>query len=207
MKRHHRFFTALATGCLIFLATHAVDLPLETRLLLAVDGFYLVFLALMLQFARRQDAAALHRQASSADEGLPLILFLAAAVLAVSLAAIIVALTGPAGGGLAKRILALVTVPMGWLTVQVLISFHYTRLYYRAEETGAPLPLIFPGGQEPDPWDFLYFTFVLAMCAQVSDVTTNSSAMRRTVLAHSVSSFFYNAVILALVVAAITADI
>jgi uncharacterized membrane protein len=44
------------------------------------------------------------------------------------------------------------------------------------------------------------------MTAQVSDVVTTATPMRRMVLAHSVASFFYNTVILALAVnAAVTA--
>lgn len=38
------------------------------------------------------------------------------------------------------------------------------------------------------------------MTAQVSDVVTRSSAMRRVVMVHAVAAFFYNAVILALAV-------
>ena len=38
------------------------------------------------------------------------------------------------------------------------------------------------------------------MTAQVSDVAVKTGALRRTVLAHGVASFFYNTVILALAV-------
>ena len=52
----------------------------------------------------------------------------------------------------------------------------------------------------PEPWDFLYFAFVIGMTAQTSDVTIATPRMRRVVLAHSVAAFFYNTVILALAV-------
>ncbi len=68
-----------------------------------------------------------------------------------------------------------------------------------------PAGLDFPGTDKPDPWDFLYFAFVIGMTAQVSDVTTASAKMRKVVLVHSIGAFFYNTIILALAVnAAVT---
>jgi uncharacterized membrane protein len=207
MQRHYRFFIALVLGLIILGLMQFTPVALEMRVLAAVDVFYFSYLVMMLRLNATATPADLRRLAESEDEGMPMIVVLSSLVLVISLTAIISALNGPAGGGLTKRILALISVPMGWVTIQTLASFHYANLYYRPVEEGTARPLIFPGGEEPDPWDFMYFAFVLAMCAQVSDVTTNSSAMRRAVLLHSVSSFFYNAFILALVVAAITADL
>ena len=56
------------------------------------------------------------------------------------------------------------------------------------------------GDVEPGSWDFLYYSFVVGMTAQVSDVQVLSTAMRRVTLAHGVVSFFYNTVLLALAV-------
>jgi uncharacterized membrane protein len=65
--------------------------------------------------------------------------------------------------------------------------------------------LLFPGGQEPEPWDFLYYSFVVGMTAQVSDVAILTPRMRQLTLIHAVVSFFFNTVILAIVVnAAVT---
>jgi uncharacterized membrane protein len=61
----------------------------------------------------------------------------------------------------------------------------------------------FPGCEEPGPWDFLYFWFVVGMTTQVSDVTVRTSQMGRLVLLHGILAFFYNTVILALVVNAV----
>ena len=53
---------------------------------------------------------------------------------------------------------------------------------------------------KPDYWDFMYFSFVIGMCAQVSDVTVSSKSIRRTVLGHGIISFLFNAALLALTV-------
>jgi uncharacterized membrane protein len=83
------------------------------------------------------------------------------------------------------------------------MALHYAHLFYSAptlHDGPATGGLQFPETQEPEPWDFLYYSFVIGMTAQVSDVQVCSVAMRRVTLAHGVVSFFFNTVILALAV-------
>jgi hypothetical protein len=54
--------------------------------------------------------------------------------------------------------------------------------------------------EPPDYWDFVYFSFVVGMTSQVSDVAVTSSMFRRLVAAHGVVSFIFNATLLALTV-------
>ena len=60
--------------------------------------------------------------------------------------------------------------------------------------------LAFPETEYPNYWDFIYFSFVVGMTFQVSDVQVTSTALRRVVAAHGVLSFFYSVSILALAV-------
>ena len=61
--------------------------------------------------------------------------------------------------------------------------------------------MAFPGGdEEPDYWDFVYFSFVIGMTSQVSDVGVTSKEIRRTVAAHGIVAFLFNAALLALTV-------
>jgi uncharacterized membrane protein len=48
--------------------------------------------------------------------------------------------------------------------------------------------------------DFAYFSFVIGMTCQVSDVQITSRRMRRLTLAHSILSFGFNTMILALLI-------
>jgi uncharacterized membrane protein len=104
--------------------------------------------------------------------------------------------------GLAARLtLAGLTVIMSWTVTHAVFALHYAHHYYGdgpapgADDRGG---LAFPGDQLPDYWDFLYFSFVVGMTCQVSDVQVTSRAMRRMTLLHGVLSFFFNTVILAL---------
>ena len=51
-----------------------------------------------------------------------------------------------------------------------------------------------------DYWDFVYFSFVIGMTAQVSDVGITDKTIRRTATAHGIVSFIYNTALLALTV-------
>ena len=94
-------------------------------------------------------------------------------------------------------ILTCVTIVGGWCFIAVLFTFHYARLYYTADKNHSPL--VFPDQEIlPNYWDFLYFSFTIATAAQTSDVIIRSRSMRKTVLAQSVLSFFFNISILGL---------
>ena len=53
--------------------------------------------------------------------------------------------------------------------------------------------------------DFLYFSFVIGMTCQVSDVQVKTMVMRRAILGHGVASFFFNTVFIAMAVNAAVA--
>lgn len=89
-----------------------------------------------------------------------------------------------------------------WLLMQSMFALHYARVFYRpAPSHDEPARgLAFPGGQEPDYLDFLYFAAVVGMTSQVSDVAIASRRMRRLTLLHGLLSFAFNLVVLALAV-------
>ena len=71
--------------------------------------------------------------------------------------------------------------------------------------TAAPSPAgsQFPNGDEdepPDYWDFVYFSFVIGMTAQVSDVGITDKIIRRTATVHGIISFVFNTALVALMV-------
>jgi uncharacterized membrane protein len=98
-----------------------------------------------------------------------------------------------------------VIVLLGWLTLHSIAAFRYAHLYCERAESGNAegedaRGLAFPQTDEPASWDFLYYSFVVGMTAQVSDVQVLTMPMRRVTLVHSVISLFFNTVLLALAV-------
>jgi uncharacterized membrane protein len=87
-----------------------------------------------------------------------------------------------------------------WLLIQTVFAFHYARRYYAIlhRERKAPPELLFPGNREPDYLDFAYYSFVVGMTSQVSDVAVTSRQMRRLTLIHGALAFIFNIAVLAL---------
>jgi uncharacterized membrane protein len=106
---------------------------------------------------------------------------------------------------LADRILlAGGVVVLSWTLIHTVFAVHYAHAYYG----DGPLPgpddaggLLFPGNdQAPDFWDFFYFSLVIGMTCQVSDVQITGKHMRHLATVHGALSFFFNTVILALTI-------
>lgn len=195
MRRHVRFLVAFGFGTALWFAAQASPLDGAMQAVLAVNGFFVAYLAMMLQLTLISSADTLLRYAEVDDEGSVLILVLAVGALAVSLASIFSVLNRTSGT-LLDSAFALAAAPLGWATLHVMASYRYAHLFYASKSEG----LDFPGTAKPGAWDFLYFAFTIGMTAQVSDIVVTTAEMRKVVLLHSVGSFFYNTVILALAV-------
>jgi uncharacterized membrane protein len=205
VKRHGRFLISFGLGVCAGVAAWWLAFSPVLALLAAADALFLVYLALTARIVGQTGPDDLRRHAEDEDEGVALILLLAALAVLVSVAAIFMVLNADESS-LAARLAALVSLPLGWATVHTLIAFHYAYLHYRAEEQGEGFR--FPGKGAPDAWDFLYASFTIGMTAQVSDVEVTTRPLRRAVLVHGVASFFYNTGILALAVnAAVTSGL
>ena len=98
--------------------------------------------------------------------------------------------------------MAVLAVIESWLLIHTVFTLRYAHVFYRLEQEadveGSGRGLIFPGGDNPDYEDFAYFSFVIGMTCQVSDVNITSRFMRRLALLHGLLSFAFNTVILAL---------
>jgi uncharacterized membrane protein len=90
-----------------------------------------------------------------------------------------------------------VTIVLSWAAIHTTFALHYAHDYYRGAKAGG---LAFPGEDQPDYWDFVYFSFVIGMTAQVSDVGVTDRMIRRTATAHGVISFIFNTALVALMV-------
>ena len=101
-------------------------------------------------------------------------------------------------------LLTLSTVIFSWMLVHTVYGLRYAHAFYGdSDEPGVNRHaggLIFPGNRPPDYFDFAYFSFVVGMTCQVSDVQITSRRMRRLTLVHSILSFGFNTFILALLI-------
>jgi len=98
--------------------------------------------------------------------------------------------------------LSVVAVLASWTLVHTMFALRYAHFYYG--EGQAPNKHIggleFPGDTSPGYLDFAYFSFVIGMTCQVSDVQISSKSLRSLALIHGVLSFCFNTIILALTI-------
>lgn len=208
IRHHKRFYIALLTAFLAWWPLAGLPLPL--RLVVVGDIFFLVYLVLILHLTLGADPERMRQRARTEDEGMPFIALLTVGAIAFSLVSIFTLLNSAHGGAGAGLALALASVPLGWMSLHSMAAQHYANLYYAeaaTEEggTGDRGGLAFPGGGEPQGWDFLYFSFVLGMTAQTSDVAITGPNLRRAALLHGIASFFFNTVLVAVAVNAAVA--
>ncbi len=99
---------------------------------------------------------------------------------------------------------SLLAIGLGWLVAHISFGLHYMHMYYSDTIPDDELPydegMAYPERKMPDYWDFMYYSFTIAMCYQTSDVTITNPKVRRVTLLHAIYSFFFVAAILGLVI-------
>jgi uncharacterized membrane protein len=194
----------LATSTVLAVATMAA-LPsnwlMTTRFLIGWDTGVAFYLALVYALMARCNVEHIRSQAARQDEGRFAILVLTVIAALASIGAIITELGSHQGAGRTPMQLALATTTLvlSWVFTHTIFALHYAHDYY-GERGSQGRGLNFPNEENPDYWDFVYFAFVIGMTSQVSDVAVASKPIRRTVNAHGIVAFFFNAALLALTV-------
>lgn len=191
-----RLFISLALGLASLLVLPAWLRP-ATRLLIAWDISIALYVTLAFILFVSCDNARIRRLAAIQDDGRFLILTLTAVAAFASIAAIVIEL-GIKPQHTPQLVLAVVTIVLSWSAIHTTFALHYAHEFYRGHGAGG---LAFPGDEKaPDYWDFVYFSFVIGMTAQVSDIGITDRIIRRTAVAHGVISFIFNTALLALMV-------
>lgn len=196
----------LVYGLLVGLVACALPLPLgwEFRGLLGWSVGVAVYLTLAWWLCVGFDAQRTRVRAQAQDEPSVVLFLVLLLATMVCVAAITVMMQQSRDLSGLQRVLhiglSVVALALSWLFIQTIFTFHYAHRYYHEEKLNEPdgPGLQFPGGLDPDYFDFLYYAHVVGMTSQVSDVQVTSREMRRLTLVHGVLSFGFNMLILAL---------
>jgi len=203
VRARPRLFICTAVGLVVsVLVAFFTSWRPATRLLAGWDTGAALYLGLVFHMMRRSDVHRIRLRAAEQDEGQLTILVLTVAAALASVAAIFAQLGSSAaadrGRPLTDMALPAFTILLSWVFIHTMFALHYAHEFY---DDTASAGLAFPGDdREPDYWDFVYFSFVIGMTSQVSDVGVTSKRIRRTVAAHGVVSFVFNVALLALTV-------
>jgi uncharacterized membrane protein len=197
LLRHARLLSSAAAGVVLFSLLPGTW-PLIVRILVSWNLSVVTFLVLVFVWMRRLTAKQICAQYIEEDGSAVVILIsmvFAAMLSLVAIVALLSTIKQVAGvERTAHVLLAAFTIADSWMLVPVMFTLHYADAFYSAPDDGRPL--VFPQTKMPVFWDFAYFSFTIAAACQTADVSTADSLIRRTVLVHTLISFFFNASIL-----------
>ena len=204
LDAHYRILLSLLTGAIaFFLARHNPSTPAITLITwITIASTIIVLDWVIILWAHPKD---IRKIASLEDSSRVMIFVFVMVASLVSLVAMYLLLKSSKGESESTVagyiILAMTAVIISWWLVHTVFTMRYAHLYYTTDE-GKKTPLgglEFPGNdKEPDYLDFVYFSFVVGMTFQVSDVEISSRQIRRLAWAHGLIAFAFNTAIVAL---------
>ena len=194
--RHRPHFSTAAALFLILLATLlGAGFGLARGMLLAFDVSAAIFLAGVVWMFAHSPASTIRARVAKQDAGRWGVLWSSVAISSVAIVSLSLELRASQAGSVAQVALGAASLVLSWCFLNTMFGLHYAHEYYRHASDKA---LEFPGHDEPDYWDFMYFAFVLGMTFQVSDVCIARRSVRRIALLHGIIAFFFDVFILAL---------
>jgi uncharacterized membrane protein len=200
-----KIFVSIAVAALVFWLT-ADHAKLAMRSVLAWNAGGFVYLMGVLRVAATCGEEKIRRRAARQDDSAIVILAIILVAIAASFAAIAGLLSQmrdfPADEKPWVLLLAGLTIAVSWAVTQAAFSLHYAHEFYAPTEhmRDADNGLVFPGDEKPDYWDFIYFAATIGAASQTSDVAVRSKSLRRLVTLHAIVAFFFNTMVLALMV-------
>ena len=186
----------------------------ERAVLLGFDAGALVFIAGTLRLMQASRTDDMRQRATANDPDGHVLVAVSMLIVGVVLVAVVVELTGAGGGHGTGLAIAGATILLAWLFTNLLFALHYAHRFYAPGDAGDEPSrgdggkqdtggLQFPGDEMPAYSDFVYFSFVLGMTFQVSDVVITSRALRRFALVHALAAFLYDIIVVALTVSVV----
>jgi uncharacterized membrane protein len=201
-----RLLISIAMGVGVYFLTQNVRMSWMPHVLLAYIGSMLCLLAMSWITILRTTSAQLRKVAQKQDENHIGIFLINLTATITSLSAVILIVTSKGHeepGETTDLTVAVVCMLVSWFVLHTIFTLRYAHSFYgddpdRPDEHCGGLN--FPGNGTPDYLDFAYFSFVLGMTFQVSDVEIAKSYLRRLALLHGLISFGYNTILVALTI-------
>jgi uncharacterized membrane protein len=200
-------FGAAGIAALLVIFAAPAWLAGVTRAVAAYDAAAVALLVMLWSFGMHRHPLDTQLRAAVEDPGRNVVLAVVLVSVIVGLSSAVVILgQGPKVTTLNEKIvvyaLGLLAVIAGWAVIHTIFLFRYAHLFYfdDDEDNEADRGLSFPGTKDPNDYDFAYFSFVIGMTFQVSDVEITDPGIRRVALMHALISFAYNTAIVALVI-------
>ncbi len=213
--RYINFWLFVAAMALVTGIAAVEHITTARAVLLGFNTGAVVFIVATIALMHGSATDDMRARAAANDPDAHVLIAVAMLIVAVVLIAVVVELTGYGGGHGTGLAISGATILLAWVFTNLLFALHYAHRFYAPGDPGdAPGRgdgaqqdtggLQFPGDGMPVYSDFVYFSFVLGMTFQVSDVVITSRALRRFALIHALAAFLYDIIVVALSVSLIS---
>ncbi len=199
---HYRLIVAAAVAVIAFFLLPR-EWPVFTRILGSWNMFSGTILILSWVTIIHADPAEAAQTAKLQDSGRTAIfvcVLIAACASLFTVGALLGTAKGLVHGKLIEHIIfAVCTVFCSWTLVHTIFTLRYAHVFYDLDDSNNRMGgLNFPDEDNPDYLDFAYFSFVVGMTCQVSDVGISGRKLRRLALVHGMITFGFNTAIVAM---------
>jgi uncharacterized membrane protein len=207
LRPGYRLVTSLVIALLMFMVSTSWLPNTGARIVIAWDTGVAILLTLLAVMMRRTEPHQTLQRARNEETSSVLILLVT--ILTVAGALVDIGYGLPESKTMSRNLRlfaisqSIIGVFLAWLLLHIMYSLHYAKLYYgEVDDNDANAfrkGFVFPGNKDVvDYWDFVYYSFTIAMCFQTSDVTITSPYMRRLTIFHATVAYLFNLAILGL---------
>jgi uncharacterized membrane protein len=201
-----KILIGLAVALLVYFLVRIKSIDILSHLLIGWDTFCLTLIILTWITFSITTSQQIREQAKVQDSSRAIIFIIVLiTTLASFLAVLLLLLTKEKekSSETLHLIVAIAGMILSWFLIHTIFTLRYAHIFYDDDKANPKTHaggLDFPDDDTPDYFDFAYFSFVLGMTFQVSDVQVTSKYLRRLAMWHGMLSFGYNTIMIALTI-------
>ncbi len=193
--KHYYIASSILLSILIFFYLFLLEkLDLGISMLMSFNICAAVFIVLSTIFMFKAETHHIKEKAKILDEGKWIDFCISILVFCVIMCGFYFEIYGAKNKSFQPIGLGIFSILLAWGFICFIFAQHYAHNFYMKDDRNSSLN--FPGTHTPDYWDFLYFSVVINMCFQTSDINITSSSMRKLVMFQSLIAFFLNIIII-----------
>lgn len=200
-----KLFICLFLGVIAYVITPS-GIESLVRLMIGWDSFSIFMIVFGWITFFKTTAKQIRAQAKVQDENRVVIFSIVLIATLAGLIAVILLIitkTEDSSQSELKIPIAIAGMFLSWLLIHTTFTLRYAHIFYGNHREKPEINvggLEFPKDDKPDYMDFAYFSFNVGMTFQVSDIEVTSKRLRKLVLLHSLISFIYATIMIAITI-------
>ena len=202
----YKLLVSFAVATIISVCLMPVRMERMTRVMIGWDCFSVCMIIISGVIFSTMRPRQIRVLAKQEDAGRIVVFFIVLVAILGSLMGVLLLLQNKGNWLLGKGLETMVYltgVTCSWVLLHIMFAYRYALLYYGDHPLDPDVHTVglqIPNELWPDYLDFCYFSFVIGMTFQVSDIEISSRHIRRVALVHGMLSFLFNTVIVALTI-------